>query len=73
MIAVRVALDLKRAQSSPGRPHDDPIDLAAAGADPEIALYATSTATRFATPCTPPWRSYRDAKETCCAFTLRTG
>ncbi len=36
VIAVRVALDLKRAQSSPG--HSDPIDIAAAGSDPEIAL-----------------------------------
>ena len=38
VIAVRVALDLKRAQSSPGGAHRDPIDIAAAGADPEIAL-----------------------------------
>ncbi len=38
VVAVRVALDLRRERSTAGRAGSEPMDVAAAGADPEIAV-----------------------------------
>ena len=73
VIAVRVALDLKRAQSSPGSPTTIRSTSPLRAPIRRSPFYVTSTATPFATPCTPPSPSCRGARETCCAFTLRTG